>query len=68
MPPKKQLASKEATLFKELLGLYENRQLKKGIKTADAILKKNPEHGGPLLLQLSFTITLTLYFLLFFVH
>lgn len=48
MPPKKSLASKEATLFKELLGLYENRQLKKGIKTADAILKKNPEHGGPL--------------------
>lgn len=54
MPPKKILASKEATLFKELLSLYENRQLKKGIKTADAILKKNPEHGG-LLVSLSFT-------------
>jgi N-alpha-acetyltransferase 15/16, NatA auxiliary subunit len=40
------LPSKEAGLFKELLSLYENRQLKKAIKTADAILKKFPEHGG----------------------
>jgi peptide alpha-N-acetyltransferase len=46
LPPKRILPSKEATLFKELLTLYETRQLKKGLKTADQILKKFPEHGG----------------------
>ena len=40
------LPSKEASLFKELLALYETRQLKKGLKTADLILKKFPDHGG----------------------
>ncbi|KAG8741139.1 hypothetical protein FRC12_015759, partial [Ceratobasidium sp. 428] len=40
-----QLASKEQTLFKELLSLYETRQYKKAIKTADTILKKAPTHG-----------------------
>jgi hypothetical protein len=40
------LPSKEASLFKELLTLYETRQIKKGLKTADQILKKFPEHGG----------------------
>jgi tetratricopeptide (TPR) repeat protein len=45
IPSKRVLASKEATLFKELLTFYETRQLKKGVKTADSILKKNPEHG-----------------------
>lgn len=42
------LPSKEASLFKELLTLYETRQLKKGVKTADLILKKFPDHGGRL--------------------
>jgi N-alpha-acetyltransferase 15/16, NatA auxiliary subunit len=46
IPPKRILASKEASLFKELLALYETRQLKKGQKIADQILKKYPEHGG----------------------
>ena len=49
MPPtlgKKPLPSKENTLFKELLSLYETRQLKKALKTADQILKKFPDHGG----------------------
>lgn len=46
-PSKRILPSKEASLFKELLTLYETRQLKKGLKTADQILKKFPEHGGP---------------------
>ncbi|TCD68847.1 hypothetical protein EIP91_009561 [Steccherinum ochraceum] len=45
IPPKRALPSKESTLFKELLNLYESRQLKKGLKTADQILKKFPEHG-----------------------
>ena len=43
---KRVLPSKEAGLFKELLTLYETRQLKKGLKTSDQILKKFPEHGG----------------------
>ncbi|KAG6876686.1 hypothetical protein C0993_001234 [Termitomyces sp. T159_Od127] len=46
VPAKRALPAKEAALFKELLTLYETRQLKKGLKTADQILKKFPEHGG----------------------
>lgn len=46
VPVKRALHSKEAALFKELLNLYESRQLKKAQKTADQILKKFPEHGG----------------------
>ncbi|KAJ3502625.1 hypothetical protein NLJ89_g8800 [Agrocybe chaxingu] len=45
------LPSKEATLFKELLTLYETRQLKKGLKTAEQILKKFPEHGETLCMK-----------------
>ncbi|KII91268.1 hypothetical protein PLICRDRAFT_38004 [Plicaturopsis crispa FD-325 SS-3] len=45
IPKKRLLPSKEAALFKELLALYESRQLKKAQKTADQILKKFPEHG-----------------------
>ncbi|KAF8639266.1 hypothetical protein AX16_010338 [Volvariella volvacea WC 439] len=45
------LPSKEANLFKELLTLYETRQLKKGLKTADQILKKVPEHGETLCMK-----------------
>ncbi|RDB27479.1 N-alpha-acetyltransferase 16, NatA auxiliary subunit [Hypsizygus marmoreus] len=50
-PAKRILPSKEATLFKELLTLYETRQLKKGQKTADQILKKFPEHGETLCMK-----------------
>lgn len=46
IPAKRALPPKEATLFKELLTFYETRQLKKGLKTADLVLKKFPEHGG----------------------
>ncbi|KAJ7039762.1 NMDA receptor-regulated protein 1-domain-containing protein [Mycena alexandri] len=45
IPAARVLPSKESTLFKELLSLYETRQLKKGLKTADQILKKFPKHG-----------------------
>ncbi|KAG2003328.1 NMDA receptor-regulated protein 1a [Coprinopsis cinerea AmutBmut pab1-1] len=45
IPPKRALPSKEGRLFKEVLTLYETRQLTKGLKTADQILKKFPEHG-----------------------
>ncbi|KAJ7627570.1 NMDA receptor-regulated protein 1-domain-containing protein [Mycena polygramma] len=45
IPAGRVLPPKESTLFKELLTLYETRQLKKGLKTADLILKKFPKHG-----------------------
>ncbi|EJD39130.1 N-terminal acetyltransferase A, auxiliary subunit [Auricularia subglabra TFB-10046 SS5] len=45
VPPKRALPAKEAGLFKSLLQLYEAKQHKKAIKSADQILKKFPEHG-----------------------
>ncbi|KAL5521607.1 hypothetical protein ACEPAF_2355 [Sanghuangporus sanghuang] len=50
-PQKKALPSKESSLFKELLQLYETKQLKKGVKTADQILKKVPDHGETLCMK-----------------
>ncbi|KAI0037136.1 NMDA receptor-regulated protein 1-domain-containing protein [Vararia minispora EC-137] len=49
--PKRALPNKESGLFRELLHLYESRQLKKAIKTADTILKKFPEHGETLCMK-----------------
>ena len=46
IPPSRALPLKESGLFKEVLHYYEDRQLKKGLKTADTILKKFPNHGG----------------------
>lgn len=40
------LAPKERKLFSELLQAYEQKQLSKGRKIADQILKKYPQHGG----------------------
>ncbi|KAH8102267.1 NMDA receptor-regulated protein 1a [Cristinia sonorae] len=48
---KRALPSKESGLFKEVLNLYETRQLKKGLKTADQVLKKFPEHGETLCMK-----------------
>lgn len=45
-PDNRHLATKESQLFKQLLQQYETKQWKKGIKTADAILKTRPDHGG----------------------
>ncbi|KAG9311775.1 NMDA receptor-regulated protein 1-domain-containing protein [Chiua virens] len=39
------LAQKERKLFSELLQAYEQKQLSKGRKIADQILKKYPQHG-----------------------
>ncbi|KAF8271885.1 NMDA receptor-regulated protein 1-domain-containing protein [Lactarius quietus] len=50
-PAKRALPSKESSLFRELLNLYETRQLKKGQKTADQILKKFPDHGETLCMK-----------------
>ncbi|KAG0231137.1 hypothetical protein BGW42_000488 [Actinomortierella wolfii] len=39
------LPQKEANLFKQILKFYELKQYKKGLKGAEQILKKFPEHG-----------------------
>ncbi|TFK61909.1 NMDA receptor-regulated protein 1a [Pluteus cervinus] len=51
VPAKRALPPKEGGLFKELLGYYETRSLKKGVKTADQILKKFPEHAETLCMK-----------------
>ncbi|KAM0881850.1 hypothetical protein ACQ4PT_032687 [Festuca glaucescens] len=40
------LPPKEANLFKVIVKSYETKQYKKGLKAADSILKKFPDHGG----------------------
>ncbi|CAK9174650.1 unnamed protein product [Ilex paraguariensis] len=42
------LPPKEANLFKIIVKSYETKQYKKGLKAADAILKKFPDHGETL--------------------
>ncbi|KAL3610584.1 hypothetical protein D5086_001604 [Populus alba] len=42
------LPPKEANLFKLIVKSYESKQYKKGLKAADAILKKFPDHGETL--------------------
>ncbi|CEJ83054.1 Putative Protein prenyltransferase [[Torrubiella] hemipterigena] len=39
------LAPKEAAQFRQVIRNYEEKQYKRGIKTADLILKKVPKHG-----------------------
>ena len=39
------LPSKEASLFRHLVQNYETKQYKKGIKAAEQILRKQPNHG-----------------------
>ncbi|SPO39969.1 related to n-terminal acetyltransferase 1 [Pseudozyma flocculosa] len=52
MPPKKSaLPTKERTLFTRLISEYEHKKHKLGIKTADTILKKFPEHGETLAMK-----------------
>ncbi|KAJ2980823.1 hypothetical protein NQ176_g2416 [Zarea fungicola] len=40
-----QLSSKEAAQFRQVIRSYEDKQYKRGLKTADLILKKVPKHG-----------------------
>ncbi|XP_038999817.1 N-terminal acetyltransferase A complex auxiliary subunit NAA15-like [Hibiscus syriacus] len=42
------LPPKEANLFKLIVKSYESKQYKKGLKAADQILKKFPDHGETL--------------------
>ncbi|WFD31251.1 hypothetical protein MSPP1_002285 [Malassezia sp. CBS 17886] len=52
MPPKKvPLSAKERVLFARLIQEYETKKYRLAIKTADAILKRFPEHGETLCLK-----------------
>ncbi|GAA5798156.1 hypothetical protein HPULCUR_003556 [Helicostylum pulchrum] len=48
---KRELPLKEATVFRNLLKNYELRQYKKGLKLAEGILKKYPDHGETMALK-----------------
>ena len=45
------LPGKDAALFRTLVKLYESKAYKKGIKTADQILKRYPQHGETLAMK-----------------
>ncbi|CAO1619543.1 unnamed protein product [Sympodiomycopsis kandeliae] len=45
------LPTKERALFARLIQEYENKKYKLGLKTADTILKKYPEHGETLCMK-----------------
>jgi len=45
------LPQKEAAVFKTIVKFYETKQYKKGLKSADAILKKFAEHGETLAMK-----------------
>ncbi|KAJ0961477.1 hypothetical protein J5N97_001981 [Dioscorea zingiberensis] len=45
------LPNKESNLFKVIVKSYETKQYKKGLKAADAILKKFPDHGETLAMK-----------------
>ncbi|KAI9303102.1 NMDA receptor-regulated protein 1-domain-containing protein [Cunninghamella echinulata] len=51
MTTKKELPPKENAVFRNLLVNYETRNYKKGLKLADSILKKYPEHGETLAMK-----------------
>lgn len=45
------LPPKEQNLFKNVVRFYETKQLKKALKSADAILKRFPDHGETLAMK-----------------
>ncbi|KAL5035235.1 hypothetical protein, variant [Batrachochytrium dendrobatidis JEL423] len=47
----RELPAKESAIFKTVLKFYENRQYKKGLKAAETILKKYPNHGETLAMK-----------------
>ncbi|KAL0091618.1 NMDA receptor-regulated protein 1-domain-containing protein [Phycomyces blakesleeanus] len=51
MNAKRELPSKESAVFKNILRNYEHKQYKKGLKLADSILKRFPEHGETLAMK-----------------
>eukprot|EP00903_Cladosiphon_okamuranus_P008678 g8317.t1 len=51
IPDNRKLPKREADLFKSILKLYERKDYKKGLKAAEAILKKFPTHGETLAMK-----------------
>ncbi|EWC48415.1 hypothetical protein DRE_02184 [Drechslerella stenobrocha 248] len=55
MPSQQPLASKEASLFRNVLKFYETKQYKKGLKAVEQarplILRKSPKHGETLAMK-----------------
>jgi N-alpha-acetyltransferase 15/16, NatA auxiliary subunit len=45
------LNSKEASLFRTVIRSYEDKQYKRGLKSADLILKKHPKHGDTMAMK-----------------
>ncbi|KAK5996629.1 Gastric cancer antigen Ga19 [Cladobotryum mycophilum] len=45
------LAPKEAAQFRTIIRSYEDKQYKRGLKTADLILKKSPRHGDTMAMK-----------------
>jgi len=45
------LPKKETDLFRSVVKLYECKQYKKGLKAADTVLKKFPNHGETLCMK-----------------
>lgn len=45
------LPGKEAALFRQIVKFYELKQYKKGMKAAEAVLKKFPDHGETLAMK-----------------
>jgi peptide alpha-N-acetyltransferase len=50
-----QISSKEQTLFRQLVKFYEAKQHKKALKTADQILKKNPDYADAIAMKVRFS-------------
>ncbi|KAI9596121.1 NMDA receptor-regulated protein 1-domain-containing protein [Syncephalis fuscata] len=48
---KRELPTREASQFKGLLRFFEHRQYKRGLKSAEQILRKFPEHGETLAMK-----------------
>jgi N-alpha-acetyltransferase 15/16, NatA auxiliary subunit len=49
--PNQVLPTKEAALFRQIVKLYESKQYKKAVKTADQVLKKFSNHGETLAMK-----------------
>ncbi|KAG9253497.1 NMDA receptor-regulated protein 1-domain-containing protein [Emericellopsis atlantica] len=45
------LSAKDQTNFRNVVRAYEDKQYKRGLKTADSILKKNPKHGDTMAMK-----------------
>lgn len=58
VPKNRVLPPKEASNFRSALKLYESKQYKKALKTAEGVLKKHPDHGETLTVK-----GLVLYFM-----